>query len=147
MGRALELPGCKARKMQMVFIQYGDRPVTREFDGDLDLIARHRPTADGADSTDPATAPKPVGLFARHLSETERFTGVSTKNRFVAHVRSTELSGPGVKPDAIRPDARMRQLDSPMEGIYKLIASWNRSPRRSRPMSMAQRLRGFIRSN
>jgi len=35
----------------------------------------------------------------------------------------------------------MRQLGSPMEGTYKRIASWSRSPHRRRPMSMAQRLR------
>ena len=88
---ALELPGRKAPKMQMVLIQSGDRPVTHEFDGDLELIAGHWPTTDGADSTDPVTAPNPVGLFARQLSETEGFSGVSTKNRFVGHVRRYQV--------------------------------------------------------
>ena len=47
----------------------------------------------GLAAHDPVTAPNPVGLFARQLSETEGFTGVFTKNRFAGHVRPTKLSG------------------------------------------------------
>jgi hypothetical protein len=89
---ALELRGRKAPNMQMVLVQSGNRPATREFDGDLDLIAGHRPTADGAGSTDPVWNRSP--RRRRPMSTARRLRGFIRPNLAVLAILHTlELPG------------------------------------------------------
>jgi hypothetical protein len=65
--------------MEVVLVQAGERLSEHELDCDLDLISRCGTAADGADGSYAVTAPQTIGLSRRHLPETDRFTGLFSK--------------------------------------------------------------------
>jgi hypothetical protein len=106
---AFELPGSEASEMEMVPIQSRQRPTARVPGCDFQLISDHGPATDGANGTDPMTAPHPVGILRRQLPETDCFTGLFSNEGFIGHMplRQSRL--------VVDHDVRTRQLGCPVD--------------------------------
>ena len=92
---ALELPGRKARKVDMKFVQTGMVPVVCELNLEFELFLGDGPPTHDARRPHAGAAPCSVGLPTRQLSVSNRGTGQVTENGLWQHLAS--LSVPRLK--------------------------------------------------